>query len=184
MGIVINAIKTFCFWGLLFVLLLMIGFGVSINDLWVEAVSGNVNIRIVSIFLLVAPILFVILQVCEIVKDILEGFTSFFDSVATSLLPMFWPIYMLFRRKNFDSLAYVIIMSLLWWGMLAYGIWAVLTIDGNRILNRIMSFDNQQIWTIVGVFVGICLAFFLLALLLWSINGKRIREMISFWDEQ
>lgn len=112
MARILEPIKTFCFWGLLFLLLLTIGFGVSINDLWTEAISGSIHIKIISIFLMISPVLFVSLEVLEFARDIKDGLL-FLDSIGTSLLPLFWPIYMLFRRKDFDSLAYVIVMTVL-----------------------------------------------------------------------
>lgn len=128
--------------------------------------------------MLISPILFISLEILEFVNDMKDGIL-FLDSIGTSLLPLFWPIYMLFRRKNFDSLAYVIVMTVLWWGIVAYGVWAVLSVEGNLIINKISAFDSQQIWSIIGIFVGICLGLFLIAFLLWVISGKRLRDMIG-----
>lgn len=170
-----QTIKVICFWGFLFLLFLMIGFGVQFNDLWCEALSGNINIRIISIFLLVSPIVYITIAVIQFIQDRREG-QFVFHHIGSSLLPNFWPIYKVFDFRDSENKVYFAIQALLWWGISIYGVVSICTVNENHIISKIHEFDSPQIWSRIGIFAGACLALYLLSFALLMIVFKLLRE--------
>ena len=172
-----QTIKVLCFWGLLYLLFLMVGFGVSFNDLWMEATTGNICIKIVSFFLLGSPIIYIIIAIVQFVFDRREG-QFVFDHIGSSLLPNFWPIYKVFSRES-ENKVYFIIQAVLWWGMTAFCVYSISSVAENRILQKVLSFSSQEIWIRIGIFVGVCFILYGIAYLFLKITMKRLRDTLD-----
>ena len=173
-----QTIKVICFWGFVFLLFLMIAFGIQINDLMYEALSGNIHIRIISIFLLTSPLLYIIIAVIQFIRDKKDG-QFVFHHIGSSLLPNFWPIYKVFDFRSSVDWGYFAIQAILWWGISIYGIASICAVKDNRIISKIQELNSQQIWSRISLFIGACLALYLLALILLLIVFRLLRKDIK-----
>ena len=173
-----QTIKAICFWGFIFLLFLMISFGITINDLWSEILAGNNNIRIVSIYLLSAPVLYILIAVIQFIQAV-KGGQFFFHHIGSSLLPNFWPIYKVFDFRDSENKVYFAIQAILWWGIHIFSVVSICTVKDNRIITKINEFGSQQVWTRIGIFAGACLALYFISFILLMIVYKLLREDMS-----
>ncbi len=152
---VFQTIKVICFWGLLYLLLLMIGFKVELNDIWNSFVSGQTNIKIVSGFLLLGPVMYIIIAIVQLIYSATEG-EAFFH-LAISMWPNFWPPYKMLSFRNDEKTVYYIIQAILWWGVTIFSVLTICNVEGNLILLRINCFEGNQVLERIGLFLGACL---------------------------
>ncbi len=172
-----QTIKVICFWGMIFLLFLMIAFGIGCNDLWTELLSGNINMQIISGFLLFSPLLYIIIAVIQFIQALKDG-QFFFHHIGSSLLPNFWPIYKFFdfRDTELGHKIYFLIQAILWWGISIYGVWTILTVEGNSIIQKIYKFDDQQILIRISYFLGLCFVLYIISFILMLIMFKLLRK--------
>ena len=181
MGRLLNTLISVFFWWTLFLLLLVIGFNLQLVELMNNVFNGNIHFTIVCILLLLSPVLYLVLYVCEFVKDRKDGLFVL-DTIGLTILPYYWVIYkgLDFRYFEFSTWIYNLLNNLIWWGVVAYGVWAViLTNENNIIISKIGEFENQQIIIRLGMFFLVCILLYGVGRLLYHISGKAAREYMN-----
>lgn len=181
MGRLLNTLISVFFWWTLFLLLLVIGFNLQLVDLMNNVFSGNIHFSIVCILLLSSPVLYLVLYVCEFIKDRKDGL-FILDTIGLTILPYYWMIYKCFdfRYFEFSTWIYNLFNNLIWWGLLAYGVWTViLTNENNIIISKIGEFENHQIIIRLGVFFLVCILLYGIGRLLYHISGEAEREYMN-----
>jgi len=83
----LNIVKVFAFWGICFLLILVLGFGVNLKDIYFIALSLEMNLAAFCIYLLGSVFLFPTLVIISILYYLNKGF-SFGDILAIDVRPM------------------------------------------------------------------------------------------------
>jgi hypothetical protein len=180
---VVQILKVFAFWGILFLLVLVFGFGVDISDIVAIAKSLEMNLAAYCIYLLVSIALYPIIVIVSTIRSLKAGL-DFSDVVAIGLPPTLWTPYKgldirgLFKLKSlgldakgirFDIGVHIIrfLETALWWFVVATGIYAVYHQGNNAILRAIGQKTVQE----KLIVAGICIAVYcVLNLIAWLIN--------------
>ena len=196
----LNTIKTIAFWGICFLLILVIGFDVRLQDVFSTAVSLEMNLAAFCIYLLASVILFPILEIIS-AASILKAGLSFGDVFAADIAPLLWTPYKgldfrySFTKKNseLDIKGHLhdivicikrIIEMALWWFIVIFGVYTVYHQSNNAIRPAL----DQKSFIEKAIIIGICLAvYFVLQLFSWivvKILKKRGREEMQWTYSQ
>ena len=180
---VVNSIKVFAFWGIMFLLVLVFGFGVGISDIIAIAKSLEMNLTAYCIYLLVSIVLYPIIIIVTTIASLKAGLT-FSDIVAIGLPTTLWTPYKgldisgLYKLKasgldakgiRFDIGVHIIrfLETALWWFVVITGIYAVYHQGNNAILHAI----GQKTVKEKFIVAGICIAVYcVLNLIAWLVN--------------
>ena len=135
---VVQTIKGMLFWGTLFLAALYFGLKLPLEDLWYEATNGNIYVKIVSIYLLISPVAWIILAFVEAVLNVRDGMRVI-CCIGASFLPNFWPVYKFldWRDPEPENMIYHIVRGLVWYGFIGFCVWSVVNQVPNRIMQRI-----------------------------------------------
>ena len=179
----LNAIKVFAFWGICFLLILVLGFGVKAHDIFSIALSPETNLAAFCIYLIGSVIIFPLLAIISTISLLKSGL-SFEDVLAINIPPLLWTPYKgvdireLFKITKLGLDAKGILHDImvhirrflemtLWWLIVVFGVYTIYH-QGN---NAIRSAIDQKSFSEKATIVGICLAVYLALLLLsWVIN--------------
>lgn len=181
MGRVLNTLISIFFWWMLFLLLLIFGFNIQIADIVNNVFSHNIHFSIICILLLASPVLYIIFYILEFINDRKDGL-FILDTIGLTFLPYFWVIYKGFDFRDFEFTTWIynLFNNIVWWGLLAYGIWAIaFTNQNNIIISRIMEYNNQQVLIRFGVFLLACLVLYGIGRLLFYISGEASRNYMD-----
>ena len=176
-------LKYFAFWGIIFLLILVFGFGVSIQDIYGLAKSLEMYLAVYCIYLLVSIILYPILALFCIIRSSKLGF-SFSETLAIHLQPTLWipykglDIHELFKLKslglNSSGIWYEIRVHIirlfetaLWWFVVISGINTVRRQGNNAILHAIEQKTTRELLIIAGLSIA---AYCVIKLLVWLID--------------
>lgn len=179
----INTIKVFevfAFWGLCFLLILIIGFGVKPQDIITIAISLEMNLAAFCIYLLGSVIIFPFLSIISMVSSLKSGL-SLGDILAIDIPPLLWTPYKgldireLFKINKlgldakgifYDIMVHIrrFIEMALWWFIVVFGVYTIYHQSNNAIRFAI----DQKSFTEKATIIGICLAvYFVLWLFSW-----------------
>lgn len=179
----LSAIKAFAFWGICFLLILVIGFGVKVQDIISIATSLEMNLAAFCIYILGSVIIFPLLAVISMISDLKSGL-SFGDVLAIDIPPLLWMPYKgldireLFKLKKlgldargilYDIMVHIMrfLEMALWWFIVVFGVYTIYH-QGN---NAIRSTIYQKPFSEKAIIAGICLAVYLvLQIFSWIIN--------------
>lgn len=179
----LSTIKVFAFWGICFLLILVIGFGVKSHDIISIATSLEMNLAAFCIYILGSVIIFPLLAIISMISLLKSGL-SFGDVLAINISPLLWTPYKgldireLFKLKKLGLDARGILHDImvhirrflemtLWWFIVVFGLYTIYH-QGN---NAIRSAIDQKSFSGKATIVGICLAVYLvLQLFSWVVN--------------
>ncbi len=189
---VVQILKVFAFWGILFLLVLVFGFGVDISDIVAIAKSLEMNLAAYCIYLLVSLVLYPLIIIYNAITS-LKACLTFSDIVAIGLPTTLWIPYKgldcrgLIKLKTsgldakgirFDIGVHIIrfLETALWWFVVVTGIYAVYHQGNNAILRAIGQKTVQEKLIVAGICFAVYCVLNLIARLINKAVTKRWRS--------
>lgn len=188
----LSFIQTFAFWGICFLLILTIGFGVRIQDIFYIAVSLETNLAAFCLYLLVSVGLF---PLFTIIIGIVHGKSglSFGESLAIDLPVLLWTPYKgldfrgrLKKNSGFDSQfvfhdigirIWRFIEMIIWWTIVIGGLFSIYVQYDNAIRFAIDQKSSIEKLKIIGIAL---IVYIVLRLISWIIN----KVCTNSWKEE
>ena len=186
MLIVLNKIKVFAFWGLVFLLILLFGFGVDIVDIITMAMSLEMYLSAFCIYMLLSVIIYPLLAIMILVKNIED--ISLIDAFLIQFTPNLWTPYkgfdirFLFSLPDLDlpGIIHDILVGILrfvdmiiWWGILIFGLYTIHNQGENPILSAINAKTAIQKMAVVG---GVLIGYLILKVIIYIANKMFLEE--------
>ena len=189
---VVQILKVFAFWGILFLLVLVFGFGVDISDIVAIAKSLEMNLAAYCIYLLVSLVLYPLIIIYNAITS-LKACLTFSDIVAIGLPTTLWIPYKgldcrgLKKLKTsgldakgirFDIGVHIIrfLETALWWFVVVTGIYAVYHQGNNAILRAVGQKTVQEKLIVAGICFAVYCVLNLIARLINKAVTKRWRS--------
>lgn len=185
----INVIKSFAFWGIMFLLILVLGFGIRLKDIFEIAMSFQMPLAAFCIYFLISIVLYPLLAVLTNIKAGL----SFIDIFVIHFPTYLWIPYKgldirgLFKLKEYGSETrakvydiwvhiYRFFDTVIWWALVVGGTVAILNSSNNGLINAIDAKTTTQKLSIIGIVVGIYFLLLIISLIIWKAVTKRWRN--------
>ena len=185
-------IKNLAFWGIVFLLVLIFGFGVRFKDIFSIAFSFEWYLAAYCLYFLVSIILFPLLLVLIYKFDVSCGL-SLGDIVPVDLPATLWmpykglDIHGLFKMKKSGLDASGVFVeigihvrrlfeTLLWWAIVIFGIYTIFNQGDNAILKAINEKSSKDKLIVLGVALGVYL---LLSIISWLVQ----KASVSRWRD-
>ena len=186
---ILFSIKAFAFWGIVFFLVLVVGFGVNTGTIFSIAVSIELPCSIYCWYILISIVLYPVLMFITNRKTGL----SLHEIGSTHLYPILWIPYKgfdirgLFKIKTLDTdfkgkvseavaLVFRFIETVIWWGVLVSGVLLFKKNENNLVYQAVKTKSPFQILLILGVSIGIYLVLLLISWLLFKSTIKKWKE--------
>lgn len=191
---IINSVEYLTFWGLCFLLVLLAGFGVGLQDIIAIALSLEMNLAAICLYLLCSLILFPILVIFKVISNLKSGLTLG-DVLAIDMLPILWMPYKgldlreLFNLKTAELdknekhhdlgvYAWRIVYMALWWFIFLFGLYTVYHQSDNAIRSAIEQKSFNEIIIIIGIVIAVYFVLHLLAWIIQKIVSKKWKNEV------
>lgn len=188
---ILSLLKLFSFWGILFLLVLVLGFKIRIMDIIQTALGPISAVSMYCAFMLLSIILFPLIAIITI----LRSEAVLFDTIAMDFLPLVWVPYKGFIFRYFSRLkapwyddetrkddlkvhVWRLIYTILWWFVIVLGIVVIRTKE-NVISQTIKSCPPTERLYIIAIFIGCYLLILLIAKLLYRIMMNSIKKAFN-----
>ena len=190
---ILHTIKVLSFWGICFLIILTIGFKVSIQDILSIALLRQMPLSIVCIYLLLSVILFPVLFLITNMDCIFVYRFPIIVTIAMELQADLWVPYKGFDLRHFlyfkeygswkmifHDIAlsvFRIIEMITWWGIVVFGSYYILNQSPNAITDSFQSKSTSERFLVIFAAIGV---YVLLNIISWILNIISDRIMESF----
>lgn len=190
---VLFVLETLAFWGMFFLVALIVGFSVPLKGLVQDITSTGIPLNVFAIYLLVSAPVFAILAIIDFIISHKNGITVF-ETMAIAIPSLVWTPYKgidireLFKFRKLgmsgSAIAYDIgimlqriIEMVIWWGVLVYAIRAIMVTPNCVVATTINAMEKKEIFQKAGM---VLLAIIVINILGWIVSSIQSR----IWKKQ
>lgn len=188
MGKLLFSIKCFAFWGIVFLVSLVVGFGVNIGTIFSIAISMDLPCTVYCWYMLISIVLYPVL----ILFTNRKKEYSLREIASINLYSILWIPYKgfdirgLFRIKTLykdfkgkvseAALIFRFIETVIWWAILVSGILLFRKNENNLVYQAVKTKSSYQVLMILGTSIGIYLILLLISWLMFKSTIKKWKE--------
>lgn len=196
MNYILSEIKKLSFWGIVFLIILVLAFKVRFSEIISLAMNGPHYLNLVCIFMVLSIVVF---PITAIVIKVSQGL-SVLDMIAIRFPPDLWMPYKgitVFRasRKEkddpgIDKQAFAsdvvifinrFIDTVLWWAIVVFGVYEIFHTGDNPIKDAVQSFSMSHVLFVLACIIA---GYILLSVLMSIVGPKISRWQIEREDQK